>query len=127
MVTDASVEYFYSPEVPGMPIALVIDGEVLYTVPVWSTFGELLLSATEFKDISPQYPNHEGITVQIVSNGKDVEVWQTTEYVGSILLSEPLILDISKYENGGHVEDLRASFDGEKFIIHGNALNSTLN
>lgn len=117
MVTDASVEYFYSPEIPGMPIALVIDGEVLYTVPVWSTFGQILLNATEFKDVSSNYPEHNGIVVEILSNGEVLETWQTTEYVGSILLSNALVLDISQYENGGHVEDLKASFDGIKFII----------
>lgn len=117
MVTDASVEYFYSPEIPGMPIALVIDGEVLYTAPVWSTFGQILLDATGFRDVSSIYPEHNGITVEILSNEEVVETWQTTEYVGSILLSEPLILDISQYENGGYVEDLKASFDGVKFII----------
>jgi hypothetical protein len=52
-----------------------------------------------------------------LSNEEVIETWQTTEYVGSILLSEPLILDISQYENGGYVEDLKASFDGVKFII----------
>ena len=117
MVTDASVEYFYSPEIPGMPIALVIDGEVLYTAPVWSSFGQILLDATEFRDVSSTYPEHNGITVELLSNEEVIETWQTTEYVGSILLSEPLILDISQYENGGYVEDLKASFDGTKFII----------
>jgi len=117
MVTDASVEYFYSPEVSGMPIALVIDGEVLYTAPVWSSFGQILLNATEFRDVSSTYPEHNGITVELLSNEEVTETWQTTEYVGSILLSEPLILDISQYENGERVEDLKASFDGTKFII----------
>jgi hypothetical protein len=122
MVTDVSIDYLYSPEIPGMPIALVIDGEVLYTVPVWSTFGQILLDATEFRDVSSTYPTHDGITVEILSNEEIIETWQTTEYVGSILLSEPLILDLSKYENGGHVEDLKASFDGTKFIIRTDAV-----
>jgi len=117
MVTDALVEYFYSPEIPGTPIALVIDGDVLYTAPVWATFGQVLLNATGFRDVSSTYPEHIGMTIEILSNEEVVETWQTTEYVGSILLSEPLILDISKYENGEYVEDLKASFDGIKFII----------
>ena len=122
MVTDASIDYIYSPEIPGMPIALVIDGEVLYTAPVWSSFGQILLDATEFRDVSSTYPTHDGITIEILSNEEVVETWQTSEYVGSILLSEALILDLSKYENGGHVEDLKASFDGTKFIIRTDAV-----
>lgn len=122
MVTDVSIDYLYSPEIPGMPIALVIDGEVLYTAPVWSSFGQILLDATEFKDVSSTYPTHDGITVEILSNEEVIETWQTTEYVGSILLSEPLILDLSKYENGNSVEDLKASFDGTKFIIRTDAV-----
>ena len=117
MVTDASIDYLYSPEIPGMPVAFVIDGEVLYTAPVWSTFGQILLDATEFRDVSSTYPEHAGITLEILSNEEVIETWQTTEYVGSILLSEALILDLSKYENGNSVEDLKASFDGTKFII----------
>ena len=117
MVTDASIDYLYSPEIPGMPIALVIDGEVLYTAPVWSTFGQILLDATGFRDVSSTYPEHAGITLEILSNEEVIETWQTTEYVGSIILSNALILDLSKYENGDNVEDLKASFDGVKFII----------
>jgi hypothetical protein len=127
MFTDASAEYFYNPEVPGMPVALVMDGEVVYTFPTWKTFGDILISATEFRDASSQYPDHEGITVEIVKNNVVVETWQTTEYVGSILLSEPTILDISQYENGGYVEDLNAAFDGEKFIIHRNNSRNQIN
>ena len=122
MVTDASIDYIYSPEVPGMPIALVIDGEVLYTAPVWSSFGQILLDATEFRDVSSTYPTHDGITIEILSNEEVIETWQTSEYVGSILLSEALILDLSQYENGGHVEDLKASFDGTKFTIRTDAV-----
>jgi hypothetical protein len=117
MVTDASVEYFYSPDVPGIAFAFVIDGEVLYTAPVWSTFGQILLDATGFRDVSSEHIEHNGMTIEILIDDQVVETWQTTEYVGSILLSNPLILDLSKYENGGYVEDLKASFDGIKFII----------
>jgi hypothetical protein len=117
MVTDRSIQYFYSPEVLGIPIALVIDGEVLYTSAVWGTFGQLLLDATGFRDVSSTYPEHVGMTVEILSGEEVVETWQTTEYVGSILLSDPLILDIGQYENKEYVDDLKATFDGTKFII----------
>ena len=117
MVTDISIDYVYNPEVPGMALAFIIDQEVLYTLPTWATFGQILLDATGFRDISSQYPEHDGITVEILSGEEVLETWQTREYVGSILLSNPLILDLSKYENGGHVQDLMASFDGTKFII----------
>ena len=122
MVTDVSIDYLYSPEIPGIAFALVIDGDVLYTAPVWATFGQVLLNATGFRDVSSTYPEHIGMTVEILSNEEVVETWQTTEYVGSILLSNPLILDLSKYENGGYVEDLKASFDGTKFIIRTDAV-----
>ena len=117
MVTDRSIQYFYNPEVLGIPIALVIDGEVLYTSAVWGAFGQLLLDATGFRDVSSTYPEHIGMTVEILSGEEVVETWQTTEYVGSILLSDPLILDIGQYENKEYVDDLKATFDGTKFII----------
>jgi hypothetical protein len=117
MVTDRSIEYFYSPETLGIAIALVIDGEVLYTSAVLGTFGKILLDAKGFKDVSSAYPQHTGMTVEILSGEEVVETWQTTEYVGSILLSDPLILDIGQYENREYVDDLNATFDGTKFII----------
>jgi hypothetical protein len=117
MVTDASIDYIYSPETPGIGVAFVIDREVLYTAPVWATFGQKLLDATEFRDVSSEYIEHNGMTIEILIDDQVVETWQTTEYAGSILLSNPLILDLSKYENGGYVEDLKASFDGTKFTI----------
>jgi hypothetical protein len=117
MVTDSSIEYFYSPDILGMPIAFVIDQEVLYTAAILHTFGEILLNATSFKDVSSMYPEHDGITIEILSGEEVVETWKTTEYVGSIILSSPLILDMSKYKNGIYVYDLNSTFDGTKFII----------
>ena len=117
MVTDSSIEYFYNPDILGMPIALVIDKEVLYTAPVLHTFGQILLNATNFKDVSSMYPDHNGITIEILLGEQVVETWQTTEYVGSIILSNALILDIGQYDNKEYVDDLNSTFDGTKFII----------
>ena len=49
--------------------------------------------------------------------GEEVlEEFQTSEYFGSILLSNPTVLDLSAYPGGSTIISPNAIFDGEKFI-----------
>jgi hypothetical protein len=63
------------------------------------------------------YPEHDGITVRFIKDGNIVNELQTTEYFGSILLSNPLVLNLGDYAYGRYVISPNAQFDGEKFII----------
>jgi hypothetical protein len=75
------------------------------------------MSSDEVIDISADYPEHDGITLRFVKDGQEVESFQTTEYFGSILLSDPLVVKLGDYPYGRYVISPDAKFDGEKFII----------
>lgn len=101
----------------GMPIVWVIDNECLYDLPVAPQYISMFTEFDEVVDVSNEYPEHNGLTVRFIKNGNTVEDFQTSEYFGSILLSEPTWLDLTKYPCGHFVESPHATFNGEKFII----------
>lgn len=116
MINDNSIEFNHLLG-KGKALVWVIDGECLYDLPLNHHYADMFLSMTEAIDISDEYPDHDGITVRLMSNENHLEDFQTSEYFGSILLSNPLVLDLSKYAYGRYVESPHARFDGEKFII----------
>jgi hypothetical protein len=101
----------------GVPLVWVIDGQCLYDIPTWNIYEEMLTSNDEVLDISENYPDHDGITVRFVKNGETINELQTSEYFGSILLSNPLVLNLSHYPYGRYVISPHATFDGESFTI----------
>jgi hypothetical protein len=101
----------------GVPLVWVIDGECLYDIPVWEEYKDMFMSSDRVMDISNLYPDHQGITVRFIKDDSVVEEFQTTEYFGSILLSNPSVLDLRDYAYGRYVISPYATFDGEKFTI----------
>jgi len=118
MLTDKELVYTKgNDEATGIALVWVIDNECLYDIPVWSVYGEMFTAHDEVLDISADYPDHDGITVRFMKNGQVVNELQTTEYFGSILLSNPLVLDLGDYPYGRYVVSPHATFDGESFTI----------
>lgn len=120
MLNDDSVTYTQGNDsVVGdaVPLVWVIDGDCLYDIPVWSIFVDMFTSSDEVIDISDEYPDHEGITVRFMKDDEVVDEFQTSEYFGTILLSEPEVVDLGKFPYGRYVISPNAKFDGEKFII----------
>lgn len=115
MLNDDSIYFIYGQGQQGVAIGFVIDQDLVYDVPAWKSFYDLLISADDFIDISEQYPEHVGLTIGIVKLSEIVEIFQTTEYLGSILLSNPLILDMSQYKNGENVVT-PAKFINNEFV-----------
>lgn len=105
--TDESVLFIYNKREErndfGIAIGFLIDNHLLYDIPAWKEWGDLVMNADEIIDISTQYPNHSGITVAFKKNNVVTGEFQTTEYFGSILLSNPMIVDLEAYPNGAHV------------------------
>ena len=54
---------------------------------------------------------------RFLKNGAVIDELQTSEYFGSILLSNPLVLNLAEYPYGRYVISPHATFDGEKFTI----------
>lgn len=117
MLTDQDIIFTYQ-GVQGVPLGWVLDDTCVYTIPLSVEHSKMFTDSDEVVDISDQYPDHDGITVRFKKGGKKVEDFQTTEYFGSILLSEPLVLNLLDTPFGTYVEnDNNAKWDGEKFYF----------
>jgi hypothetical protein len=101
----------------GDALVWIIDGDCLYDIPVLTEHLAMFTESDDVLDVSEEYPDHDGITVRFIKNGEVIEDYQTSEYFGSILLSEPEVLSLFDYPYGHFVVSPNASFDGEKFII----------
>lgn len=95
----------------------IIDGECLHDLPLHKDHAEFFLNHDAVLDISHLFPEHSGLTVRFMKNNEVLQDFQTTEYFGSILLSEPTVLHLDHYPYGRYVVSPYAKFDGEKFII----------
>jgi hypothetical protein len=118
MLTDADLELngkFHPDEL--MALTWVIDGDCLYDIPLKLEHSKMFLENDEVIDISELYPANDKITVRFMKNGQILEDFQTSEYFGSILLSNPLVLDLVMYPYGRYVHGTNAKFDGNQFII----------
>jgi len=116
MLTDDDI-WFEWKGINGVPLCWVIDGDVLYDYPLSVEHSKIFLECDEIIDISEQYPDHDGITVRFMKNGEILEELKTSEYFGSILLSNPQVIDMDKYPYGKYAIAPHAKFDGEKFIL----------
>lgn len=117
LLTDIDIEFVHTGTVNGVPLVWVIDGDCLYDLPLSEEHANIFLTADMVEDISAEHPDHDGITVRLSKDGETMMELSTSEYFGSILLSEPLVLDLRSYPYGRYVESPNAKFDGEKFII----------
>jgi hypothetical protein len=118
MITQDDLAYVYARDYPnGRFLVFVIDQECLYDTVVNPYGVELFTGNKEITDVSNEYPDHDGITVKIIKNDDSFEIFQTSEYFGSILLSDHTVVDASEYPYGWMVVSPNAKFDGEKFLI----------
>ena len=101
----------------GIPLVWIIDGQCLYDLGTKTEYVSVFTESDEVLDVSDEYPDYDGVTVRFIKNGEAVEDFQTSEYFGTILLSEPQVLSLFDYPYGHFVQSPNAEFDGEKFII----------
>ena len=116
MLTDETLEFVHK-GVKGIALVWVIEGDCVYDLPLSVEHADIFTGADEVIDISEQYPDHPGVTVQFKKEGQVLEELQTSEYFGSVLLSSPTVLNLADYPYGRYVVSPHAKFDGEKFII----------
>lgn len=116
-------EITWDPRVPtkiqGLPLVFVIDGQCVYDFPATRYGSELFMKNNGIIDISDDYPDYDGITVKIVMDENNFEILQTSEYLGSILLTVNKAICIWDYPYASYVFSPETRFDGEKFIIPG--------
>ena len=118
MLTDIQIQYTRGNDgINGIPLVWIIDGQCVYDIPVWEIYKEMFVSSDLILDASSSYPEHDGITVRFMKNDLMIDDLKTTEYFGSILLSNPTVLDLQDYPYGRYVVSPNATFDGQKFTI----------
>ena len=113
MLTDDSIDFIFDNNShEGVAIGFLMDDDMVYDIAAWKTFYDLLLEADTFKDLSEDYPEWLGITVGFYKGEEYLDSLQTTEYFGSILLSNPTIVDLKLVENGENVVSPAKLVDG---------------
>ena len=118
MINDLDITYNLERDrLRGAPLTFVIDGECVYDFVVTEEGVNLFTKNTGIRDISSEYPSHNGSTLEITKDDGNLEIFQTSEYFGAILLSNPTVVNVTEYPYGHHVVSPNASFDGTKFII----------
>ena len=116
MLTDQSLEFTYG-GARGVPLVWVIDTQCLYDLPLSQEHATIFTEADEVVDISAEHPEHDGFTVRFLKNGQILEELKTSEYFGSILLSDPLVLNLANYPYGIYVMSPNALFINNEFVI----------
>lgn len=116
MLTDDSIHFVHQ-GVNGIALVWVIDTQCLYDIPLSVEHAAIFTGYDEIEDISESYPDHDGITVRFLKEGQVLEEFQTTEYFGSILLSNPQVLNLLQYPYGRYVQSPNALFVNEEFVI----------
>jgi hypothetical protein len=120
MITEKDIEFIQgTPTAESIALVWVIDGDCLYDLPLSRENAKMFLDHNQVLDISDDYPNHDGVTVRFMKNNEILNDFQTSEYFGSVLLSNPQVLDLAAYPYGDYVSSPYAQFDGEKFILLG--------
>lgn len=122
MLNDAEITYSWNADAPderGAALAFIIDEDVVYDAPFYNWAATLFLTATNFEDVSSEYPDHQGIVVRFFENDTPIEDLATSEYFGSILLSDPVIKDLNAYPYGRYVISPNAKFIDNEFVILG--------
>lgn len=116
MLTDESLIFTYN-GIRGVPLVWVIDQQCVYDLPLSAEHAAIFTEATEVLDISGDYPEHDGVTVRFMKDGEVLEELQTSEYFGSVLLSNPLVLSLLDYPYGMYVSSPNAMFINNEFVI----------
>jgi hypothetical protein len=101
----------------GKAITWVIDGECLYDEAIPSDLLPIFEEHDQVIDVSNEYAEHDGIVVRFIKNEEILADFKTSEYFGSILLSDPDLVDLLKYPYGRYVLGANATFDGNQFTI----------
>lgn len=116
MLTDDSINFIHE-GVNGVALVWVIDTQCLYDLPLSVEHAAIFTGYDEIVDISEDYPDHDGITVRFLKDGEVLEEFQTSEYFGSILLSNPQVLNLMDYPYGYYVSSPNALFVDGQFVI----------
>lgn len=125
MITDIEITFNKdSNEKNVAALAFVIEEDVVYTIPASELGTNLFLSFTDAVDVSEDFAENEGLTVKLINNGLDLETLNTSEYFGSILLSNPKVINLLNHKRGYAVIEPAKFIENEFYILDGRDDNS---
>jgi hypothetical protein len=119
MLTDNDIIYSWNkdnPTEPGVALAFIIEEDVLYDMPLYNWAADLFLRADSFIEIE-QNNVTDKLIISIRENNVEIDQLETTEYFGSILLSNPTIKNLTSYPYGRYVIAPNAKFINNEFVI----------
>jgi hypothetical protein len=119
MLTDNDITYSWNKDNPderGSALAFIIDEDVVYDAPFYNWAADMFIRADSFVEISQDNAT-DSIVISILENEVELDQLQTTEYFGSILLSNPTIKDLNAYAYGRYVIAPNAKFVNNEFVI----------
>ena len=119
MITDLDIEWVREEnwQETSSSLVWIIDEECLYDTVIKKEYEDMFINYDEVIDVSSEYNESEDIVVRFIKNNQIVNDFKTSEYFGSILLSNPTVVELLDYAYGRYVISPNAKFDGEKFII----------
>ena len=118
MITDLDIKYKHINGLVGYALAWIIDEDCVETLTLNKEYAEMFILCNNIIDISDQYPEHGGITVRLIKDDTVINDFQTSEYFGSILLSNPVVVSLHDYPYGAYVSPNNAKFINNNFIIN---------
>ena len=116
-IEDITYEPYKIGSTNGLPLVFVIDGQCVYDFPATEYGTQLFMKNNGIIDISNEYPDYEGSSLKIIIDNDNFEILQTSEYLGSILLTVDKALCLWDYPYGSYVSSPDATFNGEEFYI----------
>ena len=120
MITDVDVNFDNdSNEENSAPLAFIIGEDVLYTIPTSSIGANLFLNFTDAIDVSDDFPENQGLTIKLVKDNIELETLNTSEYFGSILLSNPKIINLLNHKRGYAVQEPAKFINNEFYVLDG--------
>lgn len=123
MITDLDIEYKHINGIVGYALAWIINEDCVYALTLNKEYSEMFTSYDEVIDVSEQYPENNGITIRFIKDNTIINDFQTSEYFGSILLSNPLVINLHDYPYGAYVVPNHTKFINNQFIINHKNMN----
>jgi hypothetical protein len=120
MITDIEITYDRNRgETNNLPLAFIIDEDVLYTIATSNLGGNLFLDFTDAVDVSDNFPENEGLTIKFMADNTELETLHTSEYFGSILLSNPRVINLLNHKRGYATGEPAKFIDNQFYVLDG--------
>jgi hypothetical protein len=100
----------------GVPLAWIIGDDVLHTLSLQEENADIFLNYDGIEDITSEYESSDNIYIKFLKNNIEIQRLQTSEYFGSILLSNPKVINLFNHKKGWAIK-APAKFINDEFVI----------